>query len=177
MNKVYAGIGARKTPPKILHLMSRIAVRLGELGYTLRSGGAAGADQAFLEGALRSGSTVELYLPKEGYRGHTAERYYGKRVTVSASIPQRAFTLAMQHHPGWERLSAFVKRLHARNAQILAGGDAESAPAKFVIAWTPRSEVVGGTGMSIKMARALGIPVVNLYEAGAVEEIARLVKE
>ena len=176
MNKVYAGIGARKTPPEILHLMSRIATRLGELGYTLRSGGAAGADQAFLEGALRSGGAVELYLPKEGYRGHTAERY-GKRVAVSASIPQRAFTLAMQHHPAWGRLSAFVKKLHARNAQILAGGDAESAPAKFVIAWTPRGEEVGGTGMSIKMARALGIPVINLYEAGAVKEIARLVKE
>jgi predicted Rossmann fold nucleotide-binding protein DprA/Smf involved in DNA uptake len=46
----YAGIGARSTPPQILSVMTRLASKLEGMGYTLRSGGAAGADTAFERG-------------------------------------------------------------------------------------------------------------------------------
>ncbi len=49
----YAGIGSRDTPASILDLMTRIARRLSARepwGYTLLSGGAAGADSAFERG-------------------------------------------------------------------------------------------------------------------------------
>ncbi len=45
--KVYAGIGSRETPPHVIRLMGRIAERLACEGWTLRSGNAPGADQAF----------------------------------------------------------------------------------------------------------------------------------
>ena len=38
-NMLYAGIGSREVPDDILSVMTRIASRLEELGYTLRSGG------------------------------------------------------------------------------------------------------------------------------------------
>jgi hypothetical protein len=41
--KYYAGIGSRETPKDILDLISKIAIKLESLGYTLRSGGADGA--------------------------------------------------------------------------------------------------------------------------------------
>jgi predicted Rossmann fold nucleotide-binding protein DprA/Smf involved in DNA uptake len=43
----YAGIGSRQTPPDVLRRMTRYAQRLQELGWVLRSGGAAGADTTF----------------------------------------------------------------------------------------------------------------------------------
>lgn len=50
---LYAGIGSRETPRSILDLMTAIARKLEALGYTLRSGGATGADTAFEEGVER----------------------------------------------------------------------------------------------------------------------------
>ena len=47
---LYAGVGSRATPEPVLDLMRRCATRLEVLGYTLRSGGANGAETAFEEG-------------------------------------------------------------------------------------------------------------------------------
>lgn len=174
--RIYAGIGARKTPKDVLVLMRRIAKRLAERGWTLRTGGAAGADQAFLDGALDAEGKVELYLPRRGHRGHLQSRY-GNLVRVSWGIPETAFAIAAGHHGNWNRLSDFVKALHARNAQILAGPDGTSDPVRFVVAWTEGGRVVGGTGMSIRMARSMGVPVVNLHNPGALEKIAELVEQ
>jgi hypothetical protein len=65
----YAGIGSRRTPPEILSLMRQTAAALAARGYTLRTGGAGGADQAFLEGAGGPLGQVELFLPWPGFRG------------------------------------------------------------------------------------------------------------
>lgn len=61
----YAGIGSRETPASVLDLMSRIARKLGARGWTLRTGGAEGADLAFYAGAYDSApkGLVELCLP------------------------------------------------------------------------------------------------------------------
>ena len=48
--KYYTGIGSRETPDSILSLFNDIVFQLAGLGYTLRSGGADGADTAFEEG-------------------------------------------------------------------------------------------------------------------------------
>lgn len=51
MSKIYTGIGSRETPPDILELMTKIARFMFKQGFTLRSGGADGADSAFEAGA------------------------------------------------------------------------------------------------------------------------------
>lgn len=48
--KTYTGIGSRETPYEIQDLMKRIAFKLAENGWLLRSGGAEGADTAFENG-------------------------------------------------------------------------------------------------------------------------------
>jgi len=58
--------------------MRRCATRLELLGYTLRSGGANGADTAFEEGCCRK----ELYLPWPGFNG--------RRIGVSDRLQQGA---------------------------------------------------------------------------------------
>ena len=59
--KYYAGIGSRLTPAPVLDLMNRIATHLVKKGWTLRSGGADGADTAFASGTWED--DTQLFLP------------------------------------------------------------------------------------------------------------------
>ena len=155
--KYYAGIGSRETPPDILEQMTFIAVQLNLLDYTLRSGGAPGADLAFEEGAL---TEKEIYLPWKGFNNNPSSLY---------EIPDKAFQIAAQHHPYWKGLKEPIKRLMARNVQQVAGKNLDS-PSEFVICWTSdgctngkdRTPATGGTGQAISVASWLGIPVYNL---------------
>jgi hypothetical protein len=158
----YAGIGARATPGEILGLMSQLAHRLGTLGWTLRSGGAPGADQAFMSGADRAGAPSEVYLPWPGYEG-IAEPHLHR-------ASPGALDLAAKFHPAWSTCKPGVRALHARNChQVL--GRALDSPATFVICWTPDGSLTGetrasgGTGQALRIAAAHAVPVLNLARA------------
>lgn len=135
--KFYAGIGARKTPPEILAKMTSIARTLESLGYSLRSGGAIGADQAFEAGSDN----------KEIFKAQNAHK--------------EAFNLSSGYHPAWEKLDSYVQALHARNAMIVLGYDLDS-PVDFVICWTPKGKVTGGTGQALRIALDRNIPIYNI---------------
>jgi hypothetical protein len=140
----YTGVGARKTPPHVLDLMTKLAEKLSLL-YILRSGGAKGADQAFEKGAK------------------FANIYYANDATVEA------INIAGQYHPAWNKCQEWARKLHGRNAFQILGNDL-AAPSKFVLCWTPdgaishaeRTIKTGGTGTAISIASAYGVPVYNL---------------
>lgn len=134
---LYAGIGSRESPDNILDVMTQVAQALATLGYTLRSGGAEGADTAFEDGA----GPKEIFRPKHA----TAE----------------AIELASQFHPAWHNCSDYVRKLHGRNAQIILGRDL-ATPVEFAILWTS-NEKVGGTSLGIRIANHNNIPVKNLF--------------
>jgi len=137
--KYYAGIGSRKTPELICHLMMKLANQLGQKWYVLRSGGAEGADKAFEQGAW--GWTTSVILrPKDA--------------------TDEAIKLAGQYHPAWGMCNPYVRKLLGRNVQIILGQDL-TQPVDFVLFWT-RDERRGGTAHAIKIARAHNIPVFNL---------------
>ena len=58
--KYYAGVGSRETPPDVLKTMLKIGRYLAVKGYTLRSGGAKGADTALRMGVIAH-SVVRRY--------------------------------------------------------------------------------------------------------------------
>ncbi len=141
----YTGVGSRDTPPSMLQLMTRIAARLALDGYTLRSGGAVGADQAFEQGATL------------------------KAIFFAHDATPAAMNVAAALHPAWNRCSPFARRLHGRNAfQVL--GAALDSPSDFLICWTAdgcihhnaRTINTGGTGTAISIASTNGVPVHNL---------------
>ena len=151
----YAGIGARSTPPGILADMTRIAQWLHRTGWHLNSGGANGADRAFADGASPHAPT--LYLPWPGYNGHS-----GPDARLLSPAERTACQrLAAELHPAWGRCSRGVRALHARNAAIVLGPGL-NRPVHAAIAWTPRAEIVGGTGIAMRMAERAGVPVLNL---------------
>ena len=163
--RAYAGIGSRATPAGICHLMERFGTELARRGWTLRSGGAVGADSAFERGARSVGGSCEIYLPWPGYNEHAEARL------VEAS--PEAHDLMGQVHPVFARLPASSRRLHARNAHQILGADLRS-PVEMVICWTPGARSRGGTGTAIRLARSRGIPVHDLADLAARRFIGEL---
>ena len=143
----YAGVGSRETPANVRALMRELAYDLGELGYTLRSGAAEGADSAFEQGLAKHHGR-EIWLPWKGFAGHP-----------SALRPSAdALQLASTFHPAWERCSQGAKKLHARNMHQVLGADL-ATPVDFVACWTKGASGAGGTGQAIRLARSRGIEV------------------
>ena len=153
----YAGIGSRSTPPDVCALLSQVAYYLARRGYTLRSGGARGADSAFEEGARSACGPREIFLPNT---------HYDRAVWAAAE------EIAKQHHPAWERLNASGRRLMTRNTFQVLGADLQS-PSEFVICWTPGGEEVGGTAQALRLARVIGVRITNL---GNDEAMQRTIK-
>jgi len=145
----YAGIGSRTTPAPILLLMQELGKKLAREGYILRSGGAKGADCAFEVGCLQGKGMKQIFHANDA----TTE----------------ARKIAKQFHPSWDACDAFARKLLARNAMILLGENLDF-PVKVVICWTPDGEEVGGTGHSLRIARAHQIPIRNL---GKADEMAK----
>lgn len=169
----YTGIGSRRTPQDTLLVMRVFARTMAAKGWTLRSGGADGADTAFHRGA---GAKSVVYLPWHGFAKA------GDCGVVCPMLGDRwveAMRLAASVHPTWSRLSKGARALHARNCfQVL--GDDLSTPSAFVLCWTPSGEEAeadctadtGGTATAIRLADRYRVPVFNLCRVGALQRLA-----
>jgi len=155
----YAGIGSRATPPDVLKLMTMLAVDLAAEGWTLRTGGAKGADRAFFDGSTAAAGRTETYLPWPGFGGIQDSRL--------DRPGKRAFEIARRHHPAWSACSSAAQALHARNSHQVLGETLED-PSSFVVCFTPDgsltgdSREAGGTGQALRIASTADIPVFNL---------------
>lgn len=137
---IYAGIGPRKTPEVICQQMTLAAQNLAKLNYTLRSGGAKGADQAFEYGCSNANGQKEIFYAQDATR--------------------EARLFASSYHPRWEFVAPFARDLLARNIFILLGKDFLT-PVDFVLTWH-LDETKGGTGYTLRVAREHKIPIFNL---------------
>ena len=171
----YAGIGSRETPPHVREVMTELARTLANAGWSLRSGGADGADTAFADGARladephKGGRT--LYLPWPKYNDHSGP---DTRVLSSAQQADAQKEIS-QHHPAWERCGQGARKLHGRNAAIILDTDLRS-PVEAVICWTPNGARTGGTATAIRLAESRNIPVYNLARKPA-HEIVREMRD
>src|SRR5262249_15550696 len=88
--------------------MTRLAQRLAADGWTCRSGGARGADQAFMRGA---GEQVELYLPWPRFN----DLEHIKRVKLTSPTLE-AYDIARMLHPAWKHLDWNARAAWAERA-------------------------------------------------------------
>lgn len=166
LNKIYTGVGSRSTPLCVLAYMADLAEELACEGWTLRSGGARGADSAFEAGHRRvTTERMEIYLPWAKFNNNLSP-LYGVRV--------EALQLAARHHPAWNSCAETARLLHGRNTyQVL--GQTLDVPSAAVVCWTEdgctgrrtRSRDTGGTATAIVLAEAHDVPVFNLANPGA----------
>lgn len=138
---IYAGIGSRETPEDVLEYMENLAEDFARYGWTLRSGGARGADTAFERGCIRGDGQKRIYL-------------------ASDATPE-AMEHAAEFHPNWPACSPYAKKLHARNSLIMLG-DSLNEPVDIVVCWTPGGFKKGGTAQALRIAEYLKISVFNL---------------
>lgn len=147
----YAGIGARSTPPHVIADMERVANNLELTGFTLRSGGAHGADSAFERG-VENPQHKEIYLPWQWFNNHDSALY---------GVSDRALCMAEQYHPAWHNCSNAARKFHARNCYQILGPYLDD-PVDFVLCWTPHGEIEGGTGQALRIAQHHAIPIFNM---------------
>lgn len=167
----YTGIGSRETPKDILKTMTQLAKDLDAIGYTLRSGGADGADDYFERGATRK----EIYLPWKMFNGNPSPLF---------KVSQEAMALASEHHPAWDKLKDPVRKLMARNATQVLGLELDT-PSDFVVCWTPdgceshltRTAATGGTGLAISIASKMGISIYNLENDDSTKSLLFLINQ
>lgn len=156
MTKFYAGIGSRETPQDVCETMTKIAKSLSLRDYTLRSGGAKGADRAFQHGA----KDYEIFYAKD-------------------HIPMWCNIFVENFHPNPMALAKkgdYAWNLMARNSMQVLGKDGDT-PVDFVVCWTKGGTGAGGTGQAIRIANYFGIPVYDLGKDGCEDELREFIKE
>jgi len=154
----YTGIGSTKTPDTICKLMTQIAESLFKKNYSLRSGHAPKADQAFEKG---SSSKNMIFLPWKGFEGSDSIYY---------EVNLDAFKLAAKFHPIFKQLSRGAQLLIARDGYQILGHELDD-PSKFIICYTDNGKVNGGTGQGLRIAKFYNIPVYNLFFKNKKEEL------
>mgnify|MGYP006293097509 CR=1 FL=1 len=182
--KAYSGIGSKKTPQKIKDIMYQLGYKLAQKGYTLRSGGAKGADNAFEMGAFDAEGDMEIYLPYDGYQGR--ERDGLKYFVPSKEFDnyRKAVTISRKFHPNFENLSKNEKKFIVRDTYQVLGKELNSL-SNFIVCWTPdgctsdreRSEKTGGTGQAITTGSYYSVPIFNLKIKPHLEKIKGYLKD
>jgi hypothetical protein len=159
MDKLYAGIGSRNTPQEELYILRDAASYLATKGYTLRSGGAEGADNWCEKGCDLKQGKKEIYLPWRNFNFNESNLF-------SDNLPKfnDARVIAKQYHPSWKFLSETVRRLMARNAMQICGKNLDT-PVDFVLCYCPikNGELFGGTAQALRHALDLDIPIINIF--------------
>lgn len=169
MNKYYTMIGSRSTPDDIQELLKQIATKLESKGYTVRSGGADGADSC-----CNHVTNKEIYIPWNGFNNYYKSQ---QGVIVYSDLGQEdeCDDYYKVHHQWWNNIKKdSVKHLHRRNIHQVLGKDLDS-PSKFVICYAEpdtkrgKGHVKGGTGTAVSLALSGGVRVYNLYYKNHVE--------
>jgi hypothetical protein len=153
--RLYAGIGSRETPWETLEKMTKIATYLEKHKWVLRSGGAQGADQAF-EAGLHNGKNAQIFLPRD-------------------DLPLWTNIFTDHFHPAPDRLKPYSRQLMNRNAMQILGEDGNT-PVEMVVCWTKDGKASGGTGQAIRIAEYYDIPIFNLKNDGAIEQLKRFLR-
>ncbi len=162
MPLILCGVGSRETDIVSLQTMSKIAKAFSAKGFTLRSGGAKGADSAF-ENSWNG--PKEIFLPWDGYEGKWKSKGY-----IVPNIDKRHMSLAESAHPAWERCSEGARKMHSRNTCQVLGQNLDT-PATLLVCWTVNAEYRGGTAVAMRIADMNNIPLYNLASKNDIEKL------
>lgn len=160
---IYAGIGSRETPENILSEMTSFADWLSQRSdFICATGGAIGADTAFINGADK----IHNWLPFTGYNGYRS---------LMPDVDIESLKMAKKYHPNWKACDGSTMMMHARNSNIVLGKNLNK-PVKFILCWTIDGLELGGTGQALRIAKDFDIPVINLGSGNYIVTI-ELLKE
>jgi hypothetical protein len=168
MTKIISIFGSRDCPADVLEIVEKIAGFFAKKGWTLRTGGAIGCDEAGRIGFVNAGkeNNIELYLPWQGYNNH----YNGILHT-----PEN-WKLASEYVGHWDTLKLNHKIFHARNIAMFMGPDNKS-PSDLAVCWTPEGEKVGGSATGIAVCEKNNIKLFNLGDKKSLTKLRKYCKK
>ena len=148
----YAIIGTREPDEFQAEIAFRLAWAISNLGNKIvRTGAANGIDKKTMDGT--GGKNLEVFIPWHDYNRNTIP--IGAYICVYNFADHGSWTDSVyNYHPNPSVLSRAAIALHARNFGIVG-------KAKAVIAF-PRPDGGGGTAQGVRIARALGIKVIQI---------------
>jgi len=120
--------------------MEKMGAELVRRGFSIISGNASGADQAWVRGGNDvDPAKVKLCLP---WRSFEAQAIHPGNVVavldeLQSSEKVSYFHLAAKYHPAWDQLMLGARKLHARNAMIVE-------PAQELVGYVDHSRPGGG---------------------------------
>jgi hypothetical protein len=176
----YTGVGSRRTPAYVLAWMRAIAALAAVHRIGLRTGGAPGADNAFLAGACAEDRVpcrppAVVYRPWDSFNQEELRRIPGAHLARYLTIGDdfQAGEVAQKAHPVWTSLSPAERKLHRRNVHAVLGDPSHPDPSICVVCWTPDgagmscttpiTAKTGGTGQALRVAKLYKIAIINLH--------------
>lgn len=158
MAKYYAGIGSRSTPAHIQTVMTALARKLEQDGWTLRTGDAKGADTAFARGTRDAQIYTIQSLSK-----------------ISSEMLEICRNDFLSLHPNVRAAMAkpWAQQYLMRDSLQVRGYHPKDKHSSFVVCWTPNGELSGGTAQAMRVAMKLSIPVFNLGNPADLEKILK----
>lgn len=161
-----ACIGTREPTEAALELCESIGRYIAVSGGVVRTGNAAGCDQAFARGANSvDPRLVVLVLPWATYE-RTAVVPGNQVVVCGDDVAYRE--LVTRLHPAPHHLTRGAWALHTRNVGIVA-------PCALTIAYPHRASRPGGTGLGMAVAGHFQIPLLDLTSGRDRDAVAALV--
>lgn len=157
MHKGYiAVIGTRELPEEAWCTVTNFVTLLCSYGYSIRTGAAPGTDNAAMFAA--DAGQIVLCLPRPKFEEDEIarlERIKGpvEKIVYQPMIHTDWTESVQRYHPAAGRLTRGSIALHARNCGIVA-------PSRVTVAF-PEKVGSGGTGQGIRVARGLGVPVIE----------------
>ena len=169
MNKIFAGIGSRKTPPEVCEIFAILSSQLCSKGWTLRSGRAEGADKSFEYGARGVRGSCEIYLPNKHKhtsieqitREHPEPWDQTRYIDEVTGCVLGCKVIARLLHPNGKNLSPEVLELHARNTYQILGQDLNTPVMWLYAGLRAGGRGEGGTGQALRLAKMLNIPIID----------------
>lgn len=158
--RYYAGIGSRKCPENILDTIKNLSTWLSNHDFILRSGAAIGCDTAFEIGCDIVNGKKEIYIPWKYFNNSSSDLIVRNK---------KAFEIAKEFHPYYDKLSDGAKKLQARNSHQILGVDLNT-PVDFVVCYTKNGTEKCGTGQALRIAKKYNIPIFNFGIYKTIEE-------
>lgn len=154
-------VGSRDIGSSDFDFCTNLAKEIVKAGFSISSGNAQGADQAFAGGGNSiDPSKVSLFLPKQGYNITAIHA----RNNVINTLEKEWFEIAERNHPVFNNLSYYVRCLLARNVGIVINS-------KCVVGFVNNKKSGGGgTGHTFRVASHLGVPTLKLNDCESVEK-------
>lgn len=156
-------IGTRNPDGAQQQAAAWVSETFSKAGHDVSTGAADGIDTVAMTHCVRG--RLQLFLPWASY----GARVSGAQITVYSPGVHQAWTDSVRrYHPNPDALTRGAFALHARNYGIVEG-------CGLVIAFPGEKD--GGTGQGIRIALALGIPLIVCRKGQTTNDLAVAIRD